>query len=186
MILFIIAGFLIAKIKKYRIKPVLKLPYLYPLFMIELIYIFFQINVIFDNFYFLKFSSTIQIAFMASMLLPIVRYSINLPAIIGSVAVVIGTLMNRLVIMANNDLMPIYPSLSKLTGYFKDSDLEKANDGVHILGNAATKLSFLADYIDIGWTIYSPGDVLIHSFVTIIIYYTIKEVNLRVERELNQ
>ena len=184
MILFIIAGFLLAKIRKYKLIPAFKLPYLYPLFLVELIYIFFQANTIFENYTYIKYASTVQIAFMAVMILPIIRYSLNIPAIIGSGLVIGGTLLNKLVMNVNDGLMPVYPTLSKLTGYYKEGSLEQVNDGVHILGNSAIKLKFLSDYIDIGWTIFSLGDILIHAFITIIIFYTIKAINLRLNKEL--
>lgn len=177
MILFIAAGFIIAKLKGYKLKPALKAPYLYPLFILELLYIFVQLSFILGNRTLLDYSRYLQIAFIAVMIPPIIKYSINLPAIIAATGVAIGSFLNNLVMNANNGLMPVFPTLSKLTGYYTDGVVEEVNDGKHIMGGQDIKLPFLSDYIDIGWTIYSPGDVLIHGFVTVIIYYYIKKVN---------
>ena len=177
MILFITAGFIVAKIKGFKLKPAFKNPYLYPLFVLELLYIFMQVSFMLGNRALLDYSRYLQITFIAVLLPPIIRYSINLPAIISAAGVAVGTFLNNLVMSANSGLMPVFPTLSKLTGYYTEGVVEEINDGKHIMGGAGTKLSFLADYIDIGWTIYSPGDILIHGFVTVIIYFYIKKVN---------
>ena len=57
-----------------------------------------------------------------------------------------------------------------------ESDFTGAIDSMHVLMSDSTKLNFLADYIDLGVCIMSPGDALIHSFASIIIYYTVKAV----------
>ena len=41
----------------------------------------------------------------------------------------------------------------------------------------STKLNFLADYIDVGFSVISPGDVLIHLFTTIVVYNVIVSLN---------
>ena len=182
MILFIVAGFIVAKIKGFKLKPALKAPYLYPLFILELVYIVMQVSFVLGNRTLLDFSRSLQIAFIAVLLPPIIKFSINLPAIISAAGVAIGTFLNNLVMSANNNLMPVFPTLSKLTGYYTEGVVEEVNDGKHIMGGFDTKLSYLADYIDTGWTIYSPGDVLIHGFITVIIYYYIKKINEAVKR----
>ena len=73
--------------------------------------------------------------------------------------------------------MPVYPTLSKLTGYFKEGDLSKGYDNLHIAFSGMTKLDFLSDYIDTGVSIMSVGDLFIYSFVVIIVYYAVKSMN---------
>ena len=79
--------------------------------------------------------------------------------------------MNRFVISANDGHMPVYPTLSRLTGYYRDGVLgETADiDGLHILMTSSTKLNWLADYIDLGFSVLSPGDLLIHAFLVIVV-----------------
>jgi len=74
----------------------------------------------------------------------------------------------------NGGKMPVYATLSKLTGYFDESTLGTV-DQVHILGNEATKYKILTDYIDVGYSILSIGDILIHAFIVMVVYSAIKE-----------
>ena len=53
-----------------------------------------------------------------------------------------------------------------------------AADALHVLGNAETKVKFLTDYIDYGYSILSVGDVFIHLFFCIMLYSLIKAVNI--------
>jgi hypothetical protein len=81
------------------------------------------------------------------------------------------------VINANGGKMPVYPTISKWIWFYKTGQLDPgAIDDLHILMDSSTKLPFLADYFDFGTCISSPGDLLVHSFASIIIYYTIKAV----------
>jgi hypothetical protein len=72
--------------------------------------------------------------------------------------------------------MPAFPTLSYLTGYVKQDVFTKVND-IHALGSSATKLKFLTDVIDIGYSIMSIGDVFIRVFAFIIIFSAIKKSN---------
>lgn len=174
---FILMAFLIAKIKKYSIMPIFKTYTLYPLFLVELIYIYFQINIFIGNYSFIQYSSILQTAYIAVLFLPIITYKLYPQALFGSAMMITGTLMNKLVIYMNDGKMPVFPTLSKLTGYFKPDSLSQSGDGLHILMTGDSKLNFLADYVDIGWSIMSVGDVLIHSFIGLIVYYTLKTLN---------
>ncbi|MDD4165094.1 MAG: DUF5317 family protein [Eubacteriales bacterium] len=178
MYLFILAGLLIAKIKKYRVFVIFHTIDFYPLFFVEAVYIFFQANALFDNYSYVKYSKLIQMAFTISLLLPILRRKLYAQSIAGAGLVVAGTLMNKLVISANEGKMPVFATLSKLTGYYKEGIFSKGIDELHIEMSSSTKLNFLADYIDTGFSIMSIGDVLIHSFVSIILYYSIKSMDV--------
>lgn len=179
MILFILGGFLLAKLRGYKLLPALKEPLLFPLYLLEALYIFIQFSFIIGNHSLLNYANLLQIGFIAVLILPIIKYAINLPAILSTISVIIGSRLNALVMDANGGLMPVFPTLSKLTQYYNTDSITTINDGKHILGSSETKLAFLADYIDIGWSILSPGDVLIHGFVTVIVFYTIKNINIK-------
>ena len=181
MILFILGGFLLAKIRGYKLIPAFKAPYLYPLYVLEILYIFIQLSFIFGNHSLLRFAGFLQIAFILVLIPPILKYSIHLPTIFSTIAVIFGSLLNKIVMNANGGMMPVFPTLSKLTKYYTEDSLTNINDGKHILGSSDTSFAFLADYIDIGWTILSPGDVFIHGFITVIVYYTIKNINIKVK-----
>ena len=74
--------------------------------------------------------------------------------------------------------MPVYPTLSYLTGYIRP-ELFSLPGSLHVLGGEGTKLAFLSDYIDYGYCILSVGDVFIHLYACIMLYALIKAVNLR-------
>jgi hypothetical protein len=111
-----------------------------------------------------------------TLLVPIVRRRIVTPTLIGAGLTVGGTVMNKLVIAANGGKMPVYPTVSQWIGYYKEGQLDGSIDSLHVLLDGSSKLPFLADYIDLGLCILSPGDVLIHAFASIVIYYTVKAV----------
>jgi hypothetical protein len=105
-------------------------------------------------------------------------YKLYMPGLLGSALIITGTLLNKFVMMQNGGKMPVYASLSKITGYYSDSAISYV-DNIHIIGTHLTKFKFLTDFIDIGWSILSVGDLLIHSFTFIIIYNIIKDINKR-------
>lgn len=178
MLIFILLPFLIAIIKKMRFKSIFLKPDLYPVLFAEAVHIFFQINFFFGKTDYVKYSKYLQIFFMVSLLLPVIRKKLYLQAIVGSVFAVIGSVLNKIVINVNGGHMPVYPTLSKLTGFYHEGQLSGNIDSLHIFMTNATKLNFLADYIDLGFSILSPGDVLIHMFIAVIIYYTLKTESL--------
>lgn len=172
MLLSILLAFIIAKIKHYRLKPVLKSYALYPFFFVELIYWVLQVTVFTKNYTFIPYASYLKSAYLLSLLIPIFIYKLYTPALFGSASLLVGTGLNKLVMYANGGKMPVYPSLSIYTGYFSDTV-----DKIHVIGTATSNLKILTDYIDIGWSILSVGDLFIHAFPVIIIYYTIKKLN---------
>lgn len=177
MLIFILAAIILAKLKKYKIMCIFRTFDFYPLFLVEAVYWFFQIQVFFENYTYVRYASQIQIAFIVVLLVPILRRRLYLQALLGSGSVVIGSILNRIVISANQGRMPVYPTLSYLTGYCKSGVLEQGVDSMHILMSASTKLNFLGDFIDMGFCIMSLGDLFIHSFVAIVVFYAIKSVN---------
>lgn len=177
MLLFILFALILAKFKNHRILCIFKTIDLYPLFAVELIYTFFQLNVFLDNYSYVQYASQIQTAFMLVLLLPILRRRLYPQALIGSGFVVAGSILNLIVISANDGKMPVFPTISRFTHFYRNDALSQGIDSLHILMTDTTKLNFLADYIDTGFSIMSIGDVLIHSFVAIVVFYTVKRIN---------
>jgi len=176
MLLYILSAFICAKIKGYKIKPIFKAYTLYPYAIVELLYLLLQLSIFMHNYSFVQYSKIINSVYLYTLIIPIMFYKLYKPGIFGSVLIMIGTLLNKFVIIQNGGKMPVYASLSKLTGYYNKSAIQ-AVDSIHIIGNESTKFKFLTDYIDIGSSILSIGDLFIHSFIFIVIYYTIKEIN---------
>jgi hypothetical protein len=105
-------------------------------------------------------------------------YKLYKPGFYGSACIIIGTILNKFVMSQNGGKMPVFASLSKLTGYYDESVFQTI-DNVHIVGGETTKYKFLTDFIDIGFSVLSIGDVLIHAFAFIVIYSVIREIMKR-------
>ena len=177
MLIFILVPFLIAYIKGYRIRSVLQLWDLYPFFLSCVCHSFFIINAWLGNHSFVRFSGALQWVMIATLVLPVLVRGIVYPTFVGVGMTVVGTLMNEVVIRANGGKMPVYPTISKWIGYYKEGQLDGSIDQLHVLMDGSSRLAFLADYIDFGLCILSPGDLLIHAFASVIIYYTLKNAN---------
>ncbi|MEA4824925.1 MAG: DUF5317 family protein [Clostridiaceae bacterium] len=167
---------LLAKIKHYQLKYLFYSWTFYIVLVIQCILVFFQFSIFYDAYYFIKFVPLIEPAIILSFIFAMVVYKLYKPAIIGSFSIVFGTLLNKIVMAQNGGRMPVFPSFSYITGYVTPN-MFGAADEIHILGSAETKLKFLTDYIDYGYSILSLGDVFIHLFVCILLYYLIKAVN---------
>ena len=182
MLIFILVPFLIACIKGYRVSALFRVADMYPFFAVCLIHGFFVTNAWLGNYSFVKYASILQYFMIVSLLLPVVRRRFFAPTLIGVGLTMLGTVMNKIVIHANDGKMPVYPTVSKWIGYYKDGQLDGTIDELHILMDGSSKLPFLADYFDFGVCILSPGDLLIHAFASIIIFYTVKSVCPRDKR----
>ncbi len=178
MIITLLAVFLLAKLKHYKIRYLFCTWSFYPIFILQCILIFLQGAIFTGNYYFIQYASVIETLIILSFVFPLLAYQLYKPAFIGTGLVLLGSLLNRLVIGQNNGKMPVFPTLSYLTGYVH-ADTMNSIDNIHIIGSEASRLKFLADYIDVGYSILSPGDLLIHSFTFIMLYCTIRSVNLK-------
>ena len=173
---FILIPLLIAYFKGYRAHRVFRVCDLYPLLATVLCHGVFIVFAWCGNHYFVQYADWLQRAIILSLLLPILRRRIIYPSFVGVGITLVGTLMNRTVIDANGG-MPSAPTLSKLIGFYREGQLEGGKiDSLHKLFSGAVKYPLLADYIDLGVCILSPGDVLIHGFASIVVYYTVKAV----------
>lgn len=172
----ILIAFLFAKIKKYEIKPLFKSWEIYPIIIFEVIYIIGQVLIFSGNYEIIQFMQRLKPFYLSTYLFLIYKYDLYINSIIGAVFVLLGGILNDIAIKANEGHMPVYPTLSYLTGYASPEAFHLVND-IHILGDSQTKLKFLTDYIDLGYSILSVGDVLIRVFVFMIVYNSIKKIN---------
>ena len=174
MLIFILVPFLIAYVKGYRIRSAVQVWDLYPFLGVCACHAFFIVNAWCGNHSYVRFAAILQYFMIFTLVLPVLTRRIVYPTFVGVSMSMVGTLMNRVVINANGGKMPVYPTLSKWIGYYKDGQLDGSIDQLHVLMDDSSKLAFLADYFDFGTCVLSPGDLLIHAFASIIIYYTIK------------
>ena len=176
MIETILLAMLISKIKGYKLKPMFKSWVFYPMITFTLFYVFIQITIFLGYYGMVKYSGILEKAYLLTFLFIIFKYELYGSAIIGSVAIFIGTTMNKIAMSANGGKMPVFPSLSYITGYTKPEAFQIVND-IHILGSNTTKFKILTDYIDLGYSVLSIGDVFIRFFTFIIIYNAIRVFN---------
>ena len=173
----IIISLVFCKIKKFKIGPLFKSWAIYPVLFMEIIYIIVQANIFMENYEVIKYSGILKTIYLCSYLPLVFKFKQYIASIIGSIFVVIGGILNDIAISANNGYMPVFPSLSYITGYAKLDSFDKVND-IHILGSSSTKLKFLTDIFDIGYSVLSIGDIFIRLYIFIIIYNVVKYLNI--------
>ena len=179
MIESFLLALLVAKIKKYKLAPLFKewTVYLVLAFLLTYLYVNFSISQ--GNIALIKYATVFRIIYAFIFGIMIFKYNLYKTGFLGVALIVLGGLLNSIVMKANGGKMPVFPSLSYVTGYMKPEtfkNLEKY-DSIHIQGSSTTKLAFLADKIDLGYTMLSIGDVFIFSIVFLIIYNMIKHLN---------
>jgi hypothetical protein len=177
MIETILIALLVAKIKGYNLKLLFKSWVIYPILGYELFYTILQATIFLGDYRFVKYASILKPLYLYLFLFPIIKYKKYYSAIIGSAFIFIGSTLNNIAIKANDGSMPVFPTLSYWTGYVKEDSFMRIND-IHVMGNSATKLKFLTDIIDIGYSILSIGDIFIRCFAFIVIFNVIKHVNM--------
>ncbi len=183
MIETVLAALIAAKIRHYKLKYLFMSWTFYPIIALEIILFFFQTNTFLSNyFYVIHFDRYFKTIYILAYLVPILYFKLYKQSLIGSASVLVGTLLNRFVMAQNGGKMPVFPTLSYLTGYLKPYTFDQVND-YHVFGDASSRFKILCDYIDVGYNVMSPGDLFIHFFVFIIIYSAIKELNLKHKEE---
>lgn len=177
----IMISLIFCKIKGLKIKPLFKNWTIYPVMFMELIYIIMQVNIYLENYSVINYVGVLKTMYLCSYLPLIFKYNQYISAIIGAGFVIIGGMLNNIAISVNNGYMPVFPTVSYLTGYAKADSFSRVND-IHILGDSTTKLKILTDIIDVGYSVLSIGDVFIRVYVFIIIYNVVKLLNTTKEK----
>lgn len=167
---------LLAKIKHYKLKYLFRSWPFYPVLIVQLMLVIFQFSIFFKTYYFIRFVPFTEPAVILSFVFAMFAYRIYKPAVFGSASIVFGTVLNKFVIAQNAGKMPVFPSLSYITGYLTP-EMFGSMDSLHVLGGPETKFKLVTDYIDYGYSILSAGDVFIHLFACIMLYFMIVAVN---------
>lgn len=177
MIETILITFIISKIKGYSIKPLFKSWTIYPVIILEIFYWIGQALIWNGHYEFINILSLSKSIYLCSYLFLIFKYELYISAFFGAFFTIIGGLLNDIAIKANGGFMPVFPTISTIIGRVTPEEINIANN-IHMLGNAETKLKMLTDFIDLGYSILSIGDVFIRFFVFIVLYNSIKKINL--------
>lgn len=177
MIETILLAMVFAKIKGYKLKPVFRYWGFYPIFLFVIIYAIINVSIFVGNYSLIKYTGILEKLYIFTFLILIFKFKLYESAVIGSVCIFFGTFLNKIAIAANGGSMPVFPTLSYVTGFVKPEKLLEVRD-IHIWGNEEVKLKFLTDIIDLGYVILSIGDIFIRIFTFIIIFYAIKYINM--------
>lgn len=178
----IILALLYAKLRGYKISGIFSSWTIYPLVIFEIITLMGQAISFGGHYALIEIINKMTPVYLICYLLLVFKYDLYITAIIGSFFLILGGALNDVAIKANGGFMPVYQSLSYLTGRVTLEEYQMVND-IHILGNSETKVKFLTDFIDLGYTILSIGDVCMRVFVFIIIYNAIKKINNQRRKE---
>ncbi|MGL4800616.1 MAG: DUF5317 family protein [Cellulosilyticaceae bacterium] len=182
----ILVALLISKIKGYKVNVVVMEKAFYPLFVCEIIYWCIQMSLFAGNYAFLPYAAVFKSIYLCTTLFIVFRYDLAKYALIGAICVLVGGWCNDVAIAANGGYMPVFPSLSYLTGYVSKEAFGVA-DQLHILGNEWTKAKYLTDIFDIGYSILSIGDLLIRLLPGLVLYKGIqcanKEQRMKMSKE---
>lgn len=165
----------LAKIKKYPLQPFFKSWVIYPILFSLGFYIILEIMLFKGNYQWVRYSQTIHFGILLVYVFPTLKFELYVPSLIGTGFMVAGSILNQVAIYFNHGKMPIFPSLSYLTGYVNPWMLKNLSQ-IHIVGDAHTHLYFLTDILDLGYTILSVGDILIRVFPFLVVYYSVKKL----------
>jgi hypothetical protein len=173
MIETVLLAIIVAKLRGVRLKDIFRCWEFYPVFVCAIVYIFLQVGIFEQDYSVLVYANIYKLIYSMSLFFLIYKYKIYKKGLIGVGIIITGMALNELVKYANNGKMPVFPTLSVFTGYIKPDQLNSI-DGWHILGSSATRLKFLSDIFDTGYCVMSIGDVLVRTFVFIVLYYSFK------------
>ncbi|NRT73363.1 DUF5317 family protein [Clostridium beijerinckii] len=177
----VLLTFFLAKIRGYKISSLFKSWTIYPLIGFEILTFIGQVATFFGNYVLIRTIGGLTSIYLITYLLLILKYELYKSSIIGSVFMILGGVLNDIAIKANAGFMPVYQSLSHFTGRTLEN-FQGTND-IHILGDSQTKLKILTDFIDLGYTILSVGDVLIRVFVFVVIYSALRKIHNQRRKE---
>lgn len=175
MVETVLLAMIFARIKGIKLLDIMRRWEFYPVFICAIIYFFLQVG-IFQGYYgLLIISNTYKVMYSAAIFYLIYRFKIYKPGFFGVAVMLGGMALNQMVMHANAGKMPVFPTLSLKTGYIT-ADKINTIDGLHIIGNSATRLKYLSDILDVGYCIMSLGDVLVRVFLFIVLYYSFRSI----------
>jgi hypothetical protein len=149
MVVEILIVCLLARLRRYKLKYLFASWTFYPVLFVQLMLVVFQFSLFLKTDYFIRFVPVTEPTVILSFALALFAFQLYKPAIFGSVSIVFGTALNKFVIAQNGGKMPVFPTLSYLTGYLTPETFNSL-DSLHVLGGADTKFKVLTDYIDYG------------------------------------
>ncbi len=134
-----------------------------------------KFSLFFHTYNFIQFVPITEPAVILSFGFAMFAYRLYKPAMFGSLRL-LPEPSEQIVIIQNGGKMPVFRACPTCPVYVT-TEMFGTVDSLANLGDADTKFKILTDYIDFGYSILSPGDVLIHLFACIMLYFMIVAVN---------
>lgn len=186
----ILALFIVPLICRYKIKPIFTDWAIYPVLFFALIYTYLEYCTFIGDYRLVKYQLVYKILYLSALLVLFLKHNFNdsnwsvlLEGFGGAGLVYTGSKLNDIVMALNNGKMPVFARLSLITRYVKPGMFEKIPNDFHVIGGVSTKLWILSDWIDLGYTIMSPGDVLVRACVFIILFSAVRRMNKRLKNK---
>ena len=182
----------IYKYKKYNINQLFKTWQFYFPLSFVIFYIYLEYTMFIEFYYFLQYQHIIKTVTLLSYLPLVIKFKlynndnkkykskellkiINSPLSYAVLSLWIGSFLNKIALICNNNQMPTFPSVAFWTGYIKPGGFI---DGIHILGTPYSAVIPLCNIFDLwGIGVLSIGDVITRFYVVFILYYSIKRSN---------
>lgn len=174
----LVGAAIVAKLRKYRLRCCFRFRFTYILVGALLLLMGLQVLIL-SGFYgivgWMQAGRLVLLpVFLASAFLARNELSAkHLAAVLSSC--VLGAGLNQWVMAANGGNMPVHQSLSRLLGM--DSFHAMGIKQNYLVAGDDTKLRFLGDILDVGYEIYSLGDLLMVGAASILLYCYIKRCN---------
>ena len=177
----VLLALLVAAIGRLKIRGIFRRWELYPMLFLVLTYIFCQITIFMNNYYFIRFTIPMKFAFLAVLIIIIFRNRLyhSYYTVAALLLYIAGSVMNRIVVAANGNRMPVFPSLTLKTGYLDMEVIRQS--GMHIIGDENVRYKWLSDIFDVGYSVMSLGDILIRLCVFMILLLFIYSVSSKTE-----
>lgn len=173
MIETLLLAVLLAHKRGYALRGLRQAKLLYPIYLFEVVTLGFQASIFFGVYTFIPYAPIIKTTYMVALALPLIYYQQYRACLVSAGCVFAGSILNNLAMAANGGKMPVYPTLSYLTGYVNTRNLDLGGS-LHVLGGSATRLKVLTDYIDIGYSVLSIGDILVRVMGFLAVYCTLR------------
>ncbi len=124
MIETLLLAVLLAHKRGYALRGLRQAKLLYPIYLFEVVTLGFQASIFFGVYTFIPYAPIIKTTYMVALALPLICYQQYRACLVSAGCVFAGSILNNLAMAANGGKMPVYPTLSYLTGYVNTRNLD--------------------------------------------------------------
>ena len=183
MIEILLITILYSKYHKLKIKPFLRSWNLYVVVVLTILYIGLTATIFLGHYDFIQYRKFFHIALFSSFVIMAALNNISFKQLFTSLSCfMFGNILNRIAITRNNGKMPVFPTNSIATGFVTKEMIANNTllniSPMHTIADPInTKVIPLCDIFDLGYTIFSIGDLFIYLALSIILIDKIIKLN---------